>query len=119
MKNFKNIFVNKVEIQVYFDGQNYFVPIKPICTALDVNYSSQIKKIKRDEILNTRTFIAKTEGANGKTYKMRVLPLYCIYGWLFTINPRNVPVEKKKEVQAARMECYNKFYDAFMLKGLK
>ena len=43
------------------DGKEKLVPIKPICQALEVNYSSQLEKIKSDEIVITSYSIHYTK----------------------------------------------------------
>ncbi len=42
--------VNNVKI---IELENSFVPIKPICDALGIDYSTQVQKIKNDEKLNS------------------------------------------------------------------
>ena len=44
---------------------------------------------------------------------MVCLPLMYIYGWLFTINPKNVAPEAKETVTKYRMECYQALYRHF------
>ena len=42
----------KIVIVIDEDGQK-FVPIKPICEALGVNYTSQLEKLESDELIDS------------------------------------------------------------------
>lgn len=109
----KTIKVNNQDIMFIISGNEKFVAIKPICEALGVKYDTQIEKINNDEILSQLTPLRGATGADGKTYEMRVIPLRFVFGWLFTINPKNVKPEVKDQIIAYRMECYNALFDMF------
>lgn len=111
--------INGAEIvTVERDGET-FVPIKPICTAIGVDYSAQYNKIQTEEILVSVIAIIATTGADGKTYEMVCLPLKFIYGWIFTINPGKVAPEARESVIRYRRECYDVLYDHFAGKALR
>ena len=105
--------INNTEIFAESTEDGIFVPIKPICTAIGVAYQSQHEKLQNDEILASVITLSVTTGADGKTYEMVCLPLMYIYGWLFTINPKNVAPEAKETVTKYRMECYQALYRHF------
>lgn len=44
---------------------------------------------------------------------MFCLPLKYVYGWLFTINPKNVAPEARDAVTRYRRECYDVLYEHF------
>lgn len=111
--NTQSIKVNGQEIMIIADGLEKYVAIKPICEALGVDYSTQLNRLKEDEILASVMGLRPITGADGKTYEMRVLPIRFVFGWLFTINPKNVKPEVKNQVIAYRMECYNALFDTF------
>jgi hypothetical protein len=94
------------------DGQK-FVPIKPICEALGVDYSSQLQKIKEDEILCSVVGLSTTTGADGKSYKMSTIPLKYVFGWLFTISSKNVKEESREGLKNYKEMCYTSLYDYF------
>lgn len=109
--------INGTEIYaVNHEGETY-VPIRPICTAIGVDYSGQIRDIKSDPTLSTVVGISPTTGADGKTYDMVCLPLKYIYGWLFTINPGKVSPEARETVTNYRRECYEVLYEHFTAKS--
>ena len=89
------------------------VPIKPICAALGVDVESQRKKINEDEDLRSTAVLSTAVGADGKEREMLCLPLRYVYGWMFTINPRNVAATARESVRKYRQQCYDILYDYF------
>lgn len=104
--------VNNVAIMAGNDAKK-LVPIKPICEALGIAFAPQYQKLKDDEDLSSVITLSITTGADGKTYEMVCLPMEFIFGWLFTINPKNVKPEAQKAVRAYRMQCYHALYEYF------
>ena len=111
MKN--SIIINDTEIFIISNGLEKFVAIKPICEALGVDYSSQLQKIKDDEILSSTVGLNTTVGADGKERKMQSIPIKYVFGWLFTINPENVKPEIKHLIIKYKKECYDALFDSF------
>lgn len=105
--------INGSEIFAESTEDGIFVPIKPITTAIGVDYPAQYTKLQEDEILSSTIVLSTTVGADGKEREMVSLPLMYIYGWLFTINPKNVAPEAKETVTKYRMECYQALYRHF------
>lgn len=107
----KKIFtINNVDIVVTDEG---LVPIKPICEALGIDVEPQRRKLKEDEDLDSVTTMKVATGADGKQYEMVCLPHQFIYGWIFTINPKNVKPEAKESVRKYRKACYDALYNHF------
>lgn len=104
--------VNNVDI-VATNNAEKLVPIKPICEALGIDYKVQWQKIKDDEDLSSVMVLSTTTGGDGKSYEMCCLPVEFIYGWLFTINPKNVKPEAQEAVRKYRMLCYRALYQHF------
>ena len=111
--------INGVEIPAVVENGETYLPIKPICQAIGVNYATQLEKLKSHPILSSVIPLRGTTGADGKTYEMVCLPLKFIYGWLFTINPGNVSDESREKVIKYQMECYEVLYDHFAGLGRK
>ena len=84
--------VNEVAILMANDEQK-LVPIKPICEALGIDRKAQQDKLEFDDFLRSVRVLSTLTGADGKGYEMVCLPLKYIFGWLFTINPKNVKPE--------------------------
>lgn len=106
--------INGVEIFAEIaENGNVFVPIKPICTALGIDDKGQRDKIQEDDILASVGELKSSTGADGKQYEMYCLPLQYVYGWIFTINPKNVAEFAKEAVKEYRRECYDALYAHF------
>lgn len=106
--------INDVAIAATSNEQGeVLIPIRPICDALGVTYSRQLKKVKEDEFLGSVVALRATTGADGKQYEMACIPLQYIFGWLFTINPDNVAEEARPAVKRYRLECYDALYNHF------
>lgn len=106
--------INGVEIFAEItENGSVFVPIKPICAALGIADNKQREKIQEDDILASVGTLRVSTGADGKQYEMYCLPLEYVYGWIFTINPRNVADSAKEAVKKYRRECYDALYRHF------
>lgn len=57
--------------------------------------------------------LSTTTGADGKQYEMCCLPVEFIFGWIFTVNPKNVKPEAQEAVRQYRMQCYRVLYRHF------
>lgn len=109
--------VNNVDILSTSDEQ--MVAIRPICEALGIDYSRQLKKIKEDDDLCSVVGVTPTVAGDGKEREMACLPIRYIFGWLFTINPMNVKPEAQEAVRAYRRACYDALYDYFFKQPMK
>lgn len=112
MKN-QIITVNDQDIQIINSGEEKIVPIRPICDALGVDYSSQYTKLKDDEQLSSTIVLSTMVAADNKKREMVCLPLRYVFGWLFLINPNNVHPDVKESVKKYRLQCYDALFDVF------
>ena len=106
--------VNNVEILALAENESRLVPIKPICEALGINYPSQYSKIKDDEDMGSSVVLSRMVGADKREREMTCLPVEFIFGWLLTINPKNVKPEARESVSKYRMECFRILADHFL-----
>lgn len=104
--------VNDVQIVVIENGEKR-VAIKPICEALGIAFEPQFSKIKNDEILGSVVTLSVTTGTDGKKYEMSTIPFKFVFGWLFTINPKNVRPEARETVTRYKLTCYEALYNHF------
>jgi hypothetical protein len=81
--------VNGIAIQAIEDQKEKLIPIRPICEALGIDESAQRRKLQEDDFLSSVTVLSTATGSDGKQYEMVCLPHEFIFGWLFTINPKN------------------------------
>lgn len=107
--------INDVSILMVENGQK-LVPVKPICEALNIDFKRQYEKIKEDETLSSTMVLTPTVAADGKIREMASLPLKYVFGWLFTINPKNVKDEAKESVRKYRALCYDVLFSFFSLQ---
>lgn len=94
------------------DGQK-FVPIKPICEALGVNYSSQLEKLENDDLIDGVIPLRGTTGRDGKQYEMKCLPLEFVFGWIFSISTKNVKEEIRESLIEYKRICHKALFDYF------
>lgn len=89
------------------------VPIKPICEALGIAMEPQRIKINEDDILASTATLSMVVAADGKAREMVCLPLEYAFGWLFTINHKNVKPGAQEAVKKYKIECYHALYKHF------
>ncbi len=90
------------------ENSEYYVAIKPICEALEVNYRHQLEKIKTDVVLMFQLQSMSMIDAGGKLREMYVLPERFIYGWIFSINGSN-----NTDLIEFKWTCYTILFDYF------
>lgn len=105
--------INGIDIVVVEKDGEIYVPIKPICDAIGIDARAQREKIQSDEILSSTGVLSTSVGGDGKEREMFCLSLKYVYGWLFTINPKNVAESARESVVRYRRECYDVLYDHF------
>lgn len=114
MSKQKISFINGVEIsaEVSANGQVY-IPVKPICQAIGVQFEAQYHRISRHYILSSTMSTVDIVAADGKTREMICLPLEYVYGWLFTIDANQVIEDRRETVAKYQRECYEILYRHF------
>lgn len=94
---------------IYFlaaDGE-YWIAIKPICIALEVDYIRQFKNLKEDPILAPALSKQTMQGPDKQHRNYICLPEYFIYGWISQIQSQS------PELQKYKWECYRILYEHF------
>ena len=104
--------INNVDIIVIENGEKW-AAVKPICEALKVAANKQITKIKNDEILSSVSTLRVSTGKDGKQYEMFCIPYKYVFGWLFSINPKNVSEAARPLVLKYKIACYDALYYHF------
>lgn len=111
--------INGIDIvTVEKDGETY-LPVTPICNAIGIDAKAQRDKIQNDEFLAPVGVLSPSAGADGKKYEMFCIPIRYVFGWLFSINPKNVNEESRASVIAYRRECYDVLWQHFVGAALK
>ena len=103
-------------IELIYDGNEVFLPIKPICELLNVNYTTQAEKLKTDENFISTAPLRGTVAADGKQREMLCLPIMYIPAWLFTIQPANVKPEAREKLIGFRGRCIQALGDYFITR---
>ena len=94
-----------------------YVPVRPICSLLGVDWAGQRRRINRDAVLSEvmrSVDVTSTEGTRIVTRQMLCLPLEYLNGFLFGINADRVKSELKERVIRYQRECYKILADAFI-----
>ena len=101
-----------------FNGKNlvflsndgtYYVAVKPICEALQIDYIEQFKDIKKDSILGPVLCKHTIQIPGDQGRSMICLPEKYIYGWLFSVKSESLALLEYKR------KCYELLYDFFMV----
>ncbi|MBN8565220.1 MAG: hypothetical protein J0M25_00610 [Flavobacteriales bacterium] len=88
------------------DGVTY-VAIKPICQALNVDYSAQLLRVKNDPLLGSEYGVYHIQVGNLQGRKYTCISEKYIYGWIFSINSTS------PEFLDFKKECYDLLYNHF------
>jgi hypothetical protein len=92
-----------------------YVPIRPICRYLGLDWSGQRQRIMRDEVLadETRLVVVTPTNPQGGDPETLALPLDLLPGWLFGVSSARVKPELKARIVLYKRECYRRLWDAF------
>jgi hypothetical protein len=86
----------------------YWIMVKSVCEALDVNFESQRQRIKEDLILGSAHAVWQVQISGDDQKRGYVfLPEEYIYGWIFSIN------SDSEELLAYKKECYHVLFNHF------
>ena len=95
------------------DGTVY-VPIRPICDVLGVQWAAQSKRIKRDDILSeVATSVSIMDTQHGQHRNMTCLPLEYLNGWIFGLKLSKTKPAVRESLKRYKRECYQVLADAF------
>lgn len=95
-----------------FEQNNvHYVAMRPICENIGLAWSSQLQRIKRDDVLNSTVFIINTVGNDDKDREMVCLPIQYLNGWLFGIDVKRVKPEIRETLITYKRECYQALFD--------
>lgn len=108
-----------ITVVIVEDGTAY-VPLRPICDSLGVDWSSQRQRLNRDPVLSdiSRSVVVtttqlETKAGRRATQDMTALPLDYLNGWLFGINANRVKADIRDRLIAYQRDCYRVLADAF------
>lgn len=96
-----------------------YIPIRPICEHLGINWDAQRRRIQRDPVLNdvVEGVVVMTtpssDGRGGGSQEMTCLPLKYLSGWLFGISANRVKLHLRESIIRYQRECYDVLHEAF------
>ena len=95
------------------DMQQVYVPVRPLCDFLGLNWSGQRQRINRDPVLSEvkGECVIHTPGGS---QEMLCIPLDFLNGWLFGINAGRVKESIRSQLITYQRECYRVLADAFL-----
>ncbi|MBE2220380.1 MAG: ORF6C domain-containing protein [Anaerolineae bacterium] len=97
------------------DG-SVFIPVRPICDLLGVDWSAQRRRINRDPVLSEEiksVVIAVADSYRTINREVLSLPLDYISGFLFGIDANRVKPELRERLIRYQRECYKVLAEAF------
>jgi hypothetical protein len=84
-----------------------YVAIRPICEALGLGWSAQLKRIKRHAVLSTCVAIMTTQVPGDTQSRESVfLQIDMLNGWLVGIDAKRVRPELREKVRQYQFECF-------------
>lgn len=86
-------------------GRAIFVPVRPLCTFLGIDWPGQRRRINGDTVLSEVVKPIEVSTAGGPQV-MQCIPLEYLNGWLFGINANRVRDDIKERVLLYQRECY-------------
>ena len=104
-------------VAVMSDDEVY-VPVRPIAEFLGLDWSSQLQRIRRDEVLARRATTLVVTTTDESRREMVCLPLDLLPGWLFGISPNRVRPELAPKLHRYREECFRVLWRAFQADAL-
>jgi len=108
--------MNKHEEFLNFNGKslsilksdgNYWVALKPIADALNVNWNRLFQNIKEHKFYGRVFAIQQMHDSTNRLQKMVSLPERYVYGWIFQIN------SSSEELAKFQQTCHDILYDHF------
>ena len=99
-----------------------YIPLRPVCQYLGLNWSGQYERVKRDPVLKEAVKDVRiTRTSSGRDYDIVCLPLKFLPGWLFGINVSRIKhlddpaLEQalKAKLIVYQKECFDVLWEAF------
>ncbi|HEX6290589.1 MAG TPA: phage antirepressor N-terminal domain-containing protein [Herpetosiphonaceae bacterium] len=106
-----------ITVAVMPDAEVY-VPVRPIAELLGLDWSSQLQRIRRDEVLTRRAATLVMTTTDQSRREMVCLPLDLLPGWLFGISPSRVRPDLAPKLHRYREECFRVLWRAFQADAL-
>lgn len=93
--------------------QQIYVPVRPLCDYLGLNWSGQQQRINRDPVLSDVKGVCVIHTPGG-SQEMLCIPLDFLNGWLFGVSASRVKESIRERLITYQRECYRVLADAFL-----
>lgn len=107
MSNLRKLEINDKEVYFTSAEGKWWVAVKPICDALGVDYSRQLRTLKEDNVLGDAWSLQTMHDTLGRQQKMAALPEFFVYGWIFQIQSDSPMLQQYK------WKCYEVLHNYF------
>lgn len=112
------LFYDDMITAVQLQDNTVYIPLRPLCDLLGLDWSSQRRRINRDPVLGEEVrAVAVTTTARSddrpQTVPMLCLPLEFVSGFLFGISVSRVKEELQSQLIRYQRECYKVLHEAF------
>lgn len=124
----KNLQVIEQKTVVFYDDEivavrvkdgTVYVPVRPICDLLGLDWSGQRQRIVRDPVLSQKVqgvgviTTPSKSGVGGGEQEMLALPLDYVSGFLFGVNANRAKEEIREKLILYQEKCYIVLSEAF------
>jgi hypothetical protein len=94
------------------DDDTIWVPLRPLCDHLGLNWSGARQRVNRDPVLSPAQGVCIIHTPGGDQ-RMLCLPLDLIPGWLFGVTVSKVRPELQEKILRYQRECFRVLWAAF------
>jgi P22_AR N-terminal domain len=94
------------------DDEMIWVPLRPLCDHLGLNWSGARQRVNRDPVLSEAQGVCIIHTPGGDQ-RMLCLPLDLIPGWLFGVTVSKVRPELQEKILRYQRECFRVLWNAF------
>lgn len=113
--------MNKIMVVSFYGTEMYafqlgsvvVVALKPIVQGMGLDWSGQLKRVKRDPILSEGMVMMSIPRGHGEPQEQVCLRLDLIHGWLFTIDTSRIKEDLLERVLLYKRECYDVLFRHF------
>lgn len=107
-------FRNETVLAVVADGK-FYVPMKPICKNLGLQWESQYNRIQRHAVMKTSIFMTNMQmPGDDQVREVTCLPLSMLNGWLFGVDVNRVKANLREKLMDYQRECFDVLFQHFM-----
>lgn len=101
-------------IAATIDGKP-FVPMKPICDNIGIDWKGQLERIKRHPVMNTCIRMTRIQmPGDDQNREVVCLPLGMLNGWLFGVDVNRVKAALREKLMDYQRECFDVLFQHFM-----